>query len=197
MFKQHNQFVKFYFQEWKREREGFGFGCGFWSNPKWALLFDRNWLTMSFSFFKASRPKTPSELARTVKDSFNALDSITVAEVKALEKVFFFDPFDFLPLFYDFSYSLRSRAFWVCFFFLWKKTYQLYFFSCFTWFGILFRELVLVGYYSFGEKIQALLNLSKKQTKRVSNWLIVTLISCIRIKTNRKSLWVNLLFISK
>ncbi|TMW87991.1 uncharacterized protein [Solanum lycopersicum] len=41
---------------------------------------------MSFSFFKASRPKTPSELARTVKDSFNALDSITVAEVKALEK---------------------------------------------------------------------------------------------------------------
>ncbi|XP_055818159.1 uncharacterized protein LOC129887192 isoform X2 [Solanum dulcamara] len=41
---------------------------------------------MSFSFFKASRPKTPSELAKTVKDSFNALDSITVAEVKALEK---------------------------------------------------------------------------------------------------------------
>ncbi|KAK4379921.1 hypothetical protein RND71_001783 [Anisodus tanguticus] len=42
---------------------------------------------MSFSFFKASRgPKTPSELAKAVKDSFNALDSITVAEVKALEK---------------------------------------------------------------------------------------------------------------
>ncbi|CAN4113508.1 unnamed protein product [Withania somnifera] len=41
---------------------------------------------MSFSFFKASRPKTPSELARAVKDSFNALDSITVAEVKALDK---------------------------------------------------------------------------------------------------------------
>lgn len=41
---------------------------------------------MSFSFFKASRPKTPSELAKAVKDSFNALDSITVAEVKALDK---------------------------------------------------------------------------------------------------------------
>lgn len=41
---------------------------------------------MSFSFFKASRPKTPSELAKTVRDSFNALDSITVAEVKALDK---------------------------------------------------------------------------------------------------------------
>ncbi|OIT18681.1 PREDICTED: calcium-binding protein 39-like [Nicotiana attenuata] len=41
---------------------------------------------MSFSFFKVSRPKTPSELAKAVKDSFNALDSITVAEVKALEK---------------------------------------------------------------------------------------------------------------
>lgn len=41
---------------------------------------------MSFSFFKASRAKTPSELAKAVKDSFNALDSITVAEVKALDK---------------------------------------------------------------------------------------------------------------
>ncbi|KAK4372494.1 hypothetical protein RND71_007878 [Anisodus tanguticus] len=42
---------------------------------------------MSFSFLKASRgPKTPLELAKAVKDSFNALDSITVAEVKALEK---------------------------------------------------------------------------------------------------------------
>ncbi|RVW55568.1 hypothetical protein CK203_105755 [Vitis vinifera] len=42
---------------------------------------------MSFSFFKASRPKTPQELVKAIKDSLMALDSKTVAEVKALEKV--------------------------------------------------------------------------------------------------------------
>lgn len=41
---------------------------------------------MSFSFFKQSRPKTPQELAKAIKDSLMALDSKTVAEVKALEK---------------------------------------------------------------------------------------------------------------
>ncbi|KAA8527532.1 hypothetical protein F0562_034753 [Nyssa sinensis] len=41
---------------------------------------------MSFSFFKPSRPKTPQELARAIKDSLMALDTITVAEVKALDK---------------------------------------------------------------------------------------------------------------
>ncbi|KAL3812738.1 hypothetical protein ACJIZ3_014006 [Penstemon smallii] len=41
---------------------------------------------MSFSFFKQSRPKTPLELAKAIKDSLVALDSKTVAEVKALEK---------------------------------------------------------------------------------------------------------------
>lgn len=42
---------------------------------------------MSFSFFKPSRPKTPQELVKAVKDSLMALDTKTVAEVKALEKV--------------------------------------------------------------------------------------------------------------
>ncbi|KAL3502368.1 hypothetical protein ACH5RR_036817 [Cinchona calisaya] len=41
---------------------------------------------MSFSFFKPSRPKTPQELAKAMKDSLMALDTKTVAEVKALEK---------------------------------------------------------------------------------------------------------------
>ncbi|KAL3648922.1 hypothetical protein CASFOL_005325 [Castilleja foliolosa] len=41
---------------------------------------------MSFSFFKQSRPKTPQELAKAIKDSLMALDTKTVAEVKALEK---------------------------------------------------------------------------------------------------------------
>ncbi|XP_039000274.1 calcium-binding protein 39-like [Hibiscus syriacus] len=41
---------------------------------------------MSFSFFKPSRPKTPPEVAKAIKDSLNALDAKTVAEVKALEK---------------------------------------------------------------------------------------------------------------
>ncbi|EYU43853.1 hypothetical protein ABFS83_07G023900 [Erythranthe nasuta] len=41
---------------------------------------------MSFSFFKQSRPRTPQELAKAIKDSLVALDSKTVAEVKALEK---------------------------------------------------------------------------------------------------------------
>ncbi|KAJ7954999.1 Calcium-binding protein 39 [Quillaja saponaria] len=41
---------------------------------------------MSFSFFKALRPKTPQEVAKSIKDSLMALDTITVVEVKALEK---------------------------------------------------------------------------------------------------------------
>ncbi|KAF7150995.1 hypothetical protein RHSIM_Rhsim02G0017000 [Rhododendron simsii] len=41
---------------------------------------------MSFSFFKPSRPKTPQELVRAVKDSLLALDTKTVAEVQALKK---------------------------------------------------------------------------------------------------------------
>ncbi|KAI4345534.1 hypothetical protein L6164_012648 [Bauhinia variegata] len=42
---------------------------------------------MSFSFFKALRPKTPQEVAKSIKESLMALDTITVVEVKALEKV--------------------------------------------------------------------------------------------------------------
>ncbi|KAL1543183.1 calcium-binding protein 39 [Salvia divinorum] len=41
---------------------------------------------MSFSFFKQSRPKTPQELAKAIKDSLMAIDNITAAEVKSLEK---------------------------------------------------------------------------------------------------------------
>ncbi|GLT45695.1 hypothetical protein SLA2020_195090 [Shorea laevis] len=41
---------------------------------------------MSFSFFKPLRPKTPQDVAKTIKDSLMALDDKTVAEVKALEK---------------------------------------------------------------------------------------------------------------
>ncbi|XVF28476.1 hypothetical protein REPUB_Repub15cG0032500 [Reevesia pubescens] len=41
---------------------------------------------MSFSFFKPSRPKTPQEVAKAIKDSLMALDIKTVVEVKALEK---------------------------------------------------------------------------------------------------------------
>nr|GEU37530.1 hypothetical protein [Tanacetum cinerariifolium] len=41
---------------------------------------------MSFSFFKALRPKTPQELAKAIKDSLMALDTKTVVEVKLLEK---------------------------------------------------------------------------------------------------------------
>ncbi|XP_047338752.1 calcium-binding protein 39 [Impatiens glandulifera] len=41
---------------------------------------------MSFSFFKPSKPKTPQDLAKAIKESLTALDSKTVAEVKALEK---------------------------------------------------------------------------------------------------------------
>ncbi|KAL3577689.1 hypothetical protein D5086_019193 [Populus alba] len=41
---------------------------------------------MSFSFFKASRPKTPQEVVKAMKDSLVALDTKTVVEVKALEK---------------------------------------------------------------------------------------------------------------
>lgn len=42
---------------------------------------------MSFSFFKPSRPKTPVEVAKAIRDSLTALDTKTVVEVKALEKV--------------------------------------------------------------------------------------------------------------
>ncbi|GAV63344.1 Mo25 domain-containing protein [Cephalotus follicularis] len=41
---------------------------------------------MSFSFFKPSRPKTPQEVVKAIKDSLNGLDTKTVVEVKALEK---------------------------------------------------------------------------------------------------------------
>ncbi|XP_022760429.1 calcium-binding protein 39-like isoform X2 [Durio zibethinus] len=41
---------------------------------------------MSFSFFKPSRPKTPQEVTKAIKDSLMALDTKTVAEVRALEK---------------------------------------------------------------------------------------------------------------
>lgn len=41
---------------------------------------------MSFSFFKQSRPKTSQELVKAIKDSLMAIDSITAAEVKSLEK---------------------------------------------------------------------------------------------------------------
>jgi len=44
---------------------------------------------MSFSFFKALRPKTPQEVAKSIKESLMALDTKTVVEVKALEKVRF------------------------------------------------------------------------------------------------------------
>ncbi|KAH6808819.1 Mo25 family protein [Perilla frutescens var. frutescens] len=41
---------------------------------------------MSFSFFKQSRPKTSQELVKAMKESLMAIDSITAAEVKSLEK---------------------------------------------------------------------------------------------------------------
>ncbi|KAF6156101.1 hypothetical protein GIB67_024071 [Kingdonia uniflora] len=41
---------------------------------------------MSFSFFKPFRPKTPLEHVKVVSKSLLALDTKTVAEVKALEK---------------------------------------------------------------------------------------------------------------
>ncbi|XP_058728158.1 uncharacterized protein LOC131599935 [Vicia villosa] len=41
---------------------------------------------MSFSFFKVSRPKTPQEVVKSIKESLVALDTKTVVEVKALEK---------------------------------------------------------------------------------------------------------------
>jgi hypothetical protein len=36
---------------------------------------------------RTSRPKTPQEVAKAIKDSLVALDTKTVVEVKALEKV--------------------------------------------------------------------------------------------------------------
>ncbi|KAL5150862.1 Calcium-binding protein 39 [Glycine soja] len=44
-------------------------------------------IIMSFSFFKALRPKTPQEVAKSIKESLMALDTKTVVEVKALEKI--------------------------------------------------------------------------------------------------------------
>jgi calcium binding protein 39 len=41
---------------------------------------------MSFSFFKPSRPKSPQEVAKAIKESLMGLDTKTVVEVKALEK---------------------------------------------------------------------------------------------------------------
>ncbi|XP_023000164.1 calcium-binding protein 39-like [Cucurbita maxima] len=41
---------------------------------------------MSFSFFKPSRPKTPQEMVKSIKESLMALDTKTVVEVRALEK---------------------------------------------------------------------------------------------------------------
>ena len=42
---------------------------------------------MSFSFFKPSRPRTPQEVVKSIKESLMALDTKTVVEVRALEKV--------------------------------------------------------------------------------------------------------------
>lgn len=42
---------------------------------------------MSFSFFKPSKPKTPLEVVKSIRDSLMALDTKTVVDVKALEKV--------------------------------------------------------------------------------------------------------------
>ncbi|CAL5417867.1 unnamed protein product [Camellia sinensis] len=41
---------------------------------------------MSFLFFKPSRPKTPQELVKAIKDCLTALDAKTVAKVQALKK---------------------------------------------------------------------------------------------------------------
>ncbi|KAE8677629.1 Mo25 family protein isoform 2 [Hibiscus syriacus] len=41
---------------------------------------------MSFSFFKPSRPKTPQEVTKAIKDSLMALDIKTISEVKSHEK---------------------------------------------------------------------------------------------------------------
>ncbi|KAE8714662.1 calcium-binding protein 39-like isoform 2 [Hibiscus syriacus] len=41
---------------------------------------------MSFSFFKPSRPKTPTEVTKAIKDSLMALDIKTISEVKSHEK---------------------------------------------------------------------------------------------------------------
>ncbi|XP_022930254.1 calcium-binding protein 39-like [Cucurbita moschata] len=41
---------------------------------------------MSFSFFKPSRPRTPQEVVKSIKESLMALDTKTVVEVRALEK---------------------------------------------------------------------------------------------------------------
>ena len=55
-------------------------------------------LIMSFSFFKPSRPKTPQEVVKAIRDSLLALDTKTVVEVKALEKV---KVFTFIGLYYS------------------------------------------------------------------------------------------------
>lgn len=56
---------------------------------------------MSFSFFRPSRPKTSQELVKATKDSLMALDTKTVVEVKALEKVSFSLLLAFLVLVID------------------------------------------------------------------------------------------------
>jgi hypothetical protein len=55
---------------------------------------------MSFSFFKASRPKTPQEVVKAMKDSLVALDTKTVVEVKALEKVSSLSTFIYLFIYF-------------------------------------------------------------------------------------------------
>ena len=63
-------------------------------------FFDRSVDEMSFSFFKASRPKTPQEVVKTIKDSLMALDTKTVVEVKALEKVSSLSTFIYLFIYF-------------------------------------------------------------------------------------------------
>ncbi|XAR54610.1 hypothetical protein NMG60_11029827 [Bertholletia excelsa] len=41
---------------------------------------------MSFSFFRPSRPKTPQELAKAIRESLMALDTQTIVDVQALKK---------------------------------------------------------------------------------------------------------------
>ncbi|WVY94378.1 hypothetical protein V8G54_033466 [Vigna mungo] len=68
-------------------------------------------IIMSFSFFKALRPKTPQEVAKSIKESLVALDTKTVSEVKALEKIHSrnYHPFDpwFQCSIWVFAFSLK------------------------------------------------------------------------------------------
>lgn len=67
-------------------------------NPKKESESDSHHHLMSFSFFKPSRPKTPQEVVKAIRDSLLALDTKTVVEVKALEKV---KVFTFIGLYYS------------------------------------------------------------------------------------------------